>query len=196
MENSHDFLFTHLEKKINLTSDEKEIIRTFFMPKKLKKKQFLLTEGSQCTHLAFVTKGLLKAYNTDERANEHISQFSPEGWWTSDMSSFFSDQASFYSIDAIEDSEVLLIASEDFENLMLQVPAMDRYFRILFQNSLITKERRLISSQTHTAEEKYRLVLEQSPEIISRVPQIHLASYLGLTPETLSRLKRQLLFGK
>lgn len=196
MEEPHEILFRHLEKKVNLTLDEKNTIKGFFTPKKLEKKQLLLKEGTSCTHLAFVTKGLLKAYNTDGRANEHINQFSPEGWWTSDMGSFFSGDPSFYSIDAIEDSEVLLIPSGDFEDLTIKVPSMDRYFRILFQKSLITKERRLVSSQTHTAIEKYRMVLEKSPEIIARVPQVLLASYLGITPETLSRLKRQLLFGK
>ncbi len=189
----YDALFSHLEKKVSLTLEEKERIKTFFEPKKIKKRQFLLVEGHVCKYLAFVSKGLLKAYNTDEKGNEHINQFSPEGWWTSDMNSFYSGDIAFYSIDAMEDSEVLLITDEGFENLTLQVPVMDRYFRMLFQKSLITKERRLVSSHTHTAEEKYRHILEYNPDLIGRVPQNLLASYLGLTPETLSRLKKHIL---
>jgi CRP-like cAMP-binding protein len=191
----HDILFKHLEEKITLTPGEKELITTFFTSKKLKKKQFLVVEGHVCKYLSFVTKGLLKAYNTDEKGNEHINQFTPEGWWTSDMNSFFRGDISFYSIDAMEDSEVLVITSEDFENLTLQVPVMDRYFRLLFQNSLITKERRLISSYTHTAEEKYKHIAEKNPDLIKRVPQNLLASYLGLSPETLSRLKKNVFPG-
>lgn len=186
----YNIFFKHLEKKVHLSESEKELIKSFFVPKKLKKKQFLVVEGYNCTHMAFVSKGLLKAYNVDEKGTEHINQFAPEGWWTSDMNSFFSGEASFYSIDAMEDSDLLLITSKDFENLTLQVPIMDRYFRLLFQNSLITKERRLISSNTHTAEEKYQHILKNNPDLIKRVPQNLLASYLGLSAETLSRLKK------
>ena len=154
-----------------------------------------MVEGHVCTYLTFVSKGLLKSYHSDDKGNEHINQFSPEGWWTSDMSSFFSGGISFYSIDAMEDSEVLLITREDFENLTIEVPVMDRYFRLLFQNSLITKERRLISSHTHTAEEKYRHLVENNPDLMKRIPQNLLASYLGLSPETLSRLKKNVIIG-
>lgn len=192
----YDIIFKHIEEKVKLTEEEKELIKTFFKPKKLKKKQFLVVEGHVCNYLIFVSKGLLKAYNIDDKGNEHINQFSPEGWWTSDMSSFFGGGISFYSIDAMEDSEVLLITSVDFENLTLQVPVMDRYFRLLFQNSLITKERRLISSHTHTAEEKYKHLLENNPDLIKRIPQTLLASYLGLSPETLSRLKKNIVSGQ
>jgi CRP-like cAMP-binding protein len=189
----HDILIQHLELKVTLTVAEKDSIRSFFTPQKIKKKRLLLQEGYPCKHMIFVAKGLLKAYNFDEKGNEHVSQLSPEGWWTSDMYSFFSGEPSGYSIDAIEDSEVLLITNEDFENLTVKVPIMDRYFRLLFQNSLITKERRLVSSLTHTAEERYRLLLAGSPDLIKRVPQNILASFLGLSAETVSRLKKNLL---
>lgn len=192
----YDVIFKHIEEKVPLKQDEKDFIMTFFKPKKLKKKQFVVVEGHVCSYLTFVSKGLLKAYHVDDKGNEHINQFSPEGWWTSDMSSFFSDGISFYSIDAMEDSEVLLLTSADFEKLTLQVPVMDRYFRLLFQNSLITKERRLISSHTHTADEKYRHILENNPDLIKRIPQNLLASYLGLSPETLSRLKKNIVLGQ
>jgi CRP-like cAMP-binding protein len=191
----YDMLFKHFEEKIILSPIEKELIKTFFVPRKIKKKQFLLVEGNVCRYMAFVAKGLLKAYNIDEKGNEHINQFTPEGWWTSDMNSFFNGKISFYNIDAMEDSEVLLITSDDFENLTWQVPAMERYFRLLFQNSLITKERRLISSHTHDAEEKYKYILKSNPDLIKRIPQNLLASYLGLSPETLSRLKKNVTPG-
>lgn len=192
----YDIFYNHLEEKIKLSNKDKEVLQTFFKPVHLVKKQLLLVEGNVCRQLAFVTKGLLKAYHTDEKGNEHINQFSPEGWWTSDMNSYLSGEVSFYSIDAIEDSEVLLLASEEFENLITMVTAMERYFRLLFQNSLITKERRLISSYTHTAEEKYRYMLQSNPDLIARLPQNLLASYLGISPETLSRLKKHLISGR
>jgi CRP-like cAMP-binding protein len=189
----YDIIFKHLEEKVLLTDSEKEVIKTFFKPQKLKKKQFLLVEGHVCKYLAFVSKGLLKSYNVDDKGNEHINQFAPEGWWSSDMSSFFSGENAFYTIDAVEDTDLLLITNEDFEKLTLQVPIMDRYFRLLFQNSLISKERRLISSHTHSAEEKYKHILENNPDLVKRIPQNLLASFLGLTPETLSRLKKNII---
>ena len=189
----YDIIFKHLEEKVQLTLSEKELIKTFFKPQRLKKKQFLLVEGHICKYLAFVSKGLLKSYNVDDKGNEHINQFAPEGWWSSDMNSFFNGENSFYTIDAVEDTDLLLITNEDFEKLTLQVPIMDRYFRLLFQNSLISKERRLISSHTHTAEEKYKHILENNPDLVKRIPQNLLASFLGLSPETLSRLKKNVI---
>lgn len=189
----YDIIFRHIEEKVTLTPAEKQLIQTFFKFKKVKKKQFVVVEGHLCTYMTFVSKGLLKAYNVDDKGHQHINQFSPEGWWTSDMSSFFSGGISFYSIDAMEDSEVLVITREDFENLTIQVPVMDRYFRLLFQNSLITKERRLISSHIHTAEEKYKHIVENNPDLMKRIPQNLLASYLGLSAETLSRLKKNVV---
>jgi len=189
----YDIIFKHLEEKVQLTPSEKELIKTFFKPQRLKKKQFLLVEGHVCKYLAFVSKGLLKSYNVDDKGNEHINQFAPEGWWSSDMNSFFNGENSFYTIDAVEDTDLLVITNDDFEKLTLQVPIMDRYFRLLFQNSLISKERRLISSHTHTAEEKYKYILENNPDLVKRIPQNLLASFLGLSPETLSRLKKNVI---
>lgn len=191
----YDILFKHLEEKINLSADDKEIIKSCFIPKTLKKRKLLLQEGNVCKYMAFVAHGLLKAYNIDEKGNEHVNQFTPEGWWTSDMNSFFNRQPANYNIDALEDSVVLLITIEDFENLTLRIPNMDRYFRLLFQNSLITKERRLVNSHMLTAEEKYKHLIENSPNLINRVPQNLLASYLGLSPATTSRLKKNIILG-
>lgn len=192
----YDIIFKHLEKKVTLTHEEKELIQSFFIFKKIKKKQVLLLEGHTCNYMTFVSEGLLKAYNIDEKGHEHINQFVPEGWWVSDMNSFFSEEVSFYSIDAIEDSEILILSKENFEKLTLRVPVMEKYFRLLFQNSLITKERRLISSHIHNAEQKYNHILTSNPDLIKRVPQNLLASYLGVAPETLSRLKKNLTLCK
>jgi len=193
---THDILFKHLQQKVRLSPSEKEIIKTFFISRTLKKRKLLLQEGYVCQYLSFVANGLLKTYNIDEKGKEHINQFTPEGWWTSDMHSFFHGVPSVYTIDALEDSELLMITAEDFEKLTLQVPIMDRYFRILFQNSLIVKERRLVQAHTLTAEEKYRELVANNPGLVNRVPQNLLASYLGLTAATVSRLKKNLIFGQ
>jgi CRP-like cAMP-binding protein len=186
-------LFSHIEEKVALTKQDKEKISTYFVAKKLRKKQYLLQEGDICKNLAFVAKGLLRTYNVDDKGDEHMSVFGWEGWWISDFNSFLSGEKAVFNIDAIESSDLLLISRSDYEALTLAVPVMDRYFRILYQNSLITKERRLMSSITYTAEEKYVKLAESNPQLIKRVPQNLIASYLGIAPETLSRIKKNLL---
>lgn len=187
-----EVLFSHILDKVPLTVEEMDTIKSFFSHKILRKRQYLLQEGDVCKYMSFVGKGLLRSYNVDEKGDEHMNLFAWEGWWISDMFSFSSGEKAVFNIDAIEDSELLMITPVDFEALTLKVPIMDRYFRILFQNSLVTKERRLMSSITHTAEEKYTQLAERNPEIIQRIPQNLIASYLGLAPETLSRIKKNI----
>jgi CRP-like cAMP-binding protein len=189
-------LLSHIKEKVSLTELDIEAIKTFFVGKKLRKRQYLLQEGDVCKHLAFIAKGLLRSYNVDDKGNEHINVFGWEGWWLSDFKSFLSGVPAVFNIDAIEDSELMMISLADYDALTLAVPIMDRYFRILYQNSLVTKERRLMSAITHTAEEKYVQLVESNPHIIERIPQNLIASYLGLAPETLSRIKKNLAVKK
>ena len=191
-----EVFFIHVNEKVSLTDEEQQTIKTFFSPKKLRKKQYLLQEGDVCKYMAFVEKGILRSYNVDDKGYEHMIQFAWEGWWISDTYSFLSGEPAAYNIDAIEDAELLLISLSHFEEMMLKVPKMERYFRILFQNNIISKERRLLSSITYSAEEKYLKLSETNPELIQRIPQNLIASYLGITPETLSRIRKNLLHRK
>lgn len=186
-------LFSHIEEKVSLSANDRLLIEKFFSYRKLRKKQYLLQEGEICKNLVFVSKGLLRTYNIDEKGNEHMSIFGWEGWWISDFNSFLSGEPAVFNIDAIEESELLMLSRQDYEALTLAVPIMDRYFRILYQNSLVTKERRLMSTITHTAEERYLELSASNPKIIERIPQNLIASYLGIAPETLSRIKKNLI---
>ncbi|UFH34007.1 Crp/Fnr family transcriptional regulator [Chryseobacterium sp. C-71] len=146
-----------------------------------------------CTHLSFVSKGLLKSYFVDEKGGENINMFAFEGWWISDFKSFINKEKAVLNIDAVEETEILMITLEGYEKLMLKIPVMDRYFRILYQNSLVTKDYRLIASNSYTAEEKYLELSKKNPEMIKRIPHNLIASFLGLAPETVSRIRKKLL---
>lgn len=187
----HERLIQSLEEKIPLTDTEKEQLKKFFVPKKYRKRQYILNAGDQCQYQIFVEKGLLRTFSVDDRGNEHVMQFAMEGWWTADMGSFLSGDESIYNIEALEDSELLLLSKPNMEEMINAIPRMERYFRLLMQNNIIALQRRIRVKQTHSAEEVYLRLLETYPEIMSRAPQQHIASFMGVTPETLSRVRKQ-----
>lgn len=187
-----EVIISNIKKKVAINDEEAELLKTFFTPKKLRKKQYLLQEGDVSHHTAFVEKGLLRSFTIDEKGHEHIMQFASEDWWISDLYSFLTEEPSDYSIEALEETELLLINKEDYENMMLAVPKMERYFRILTQNSLISMQRRISGKMTLSAEQNYKKLMEQRPALFQRVPQHMIASFLGIAPETLSRIRKQM----
>ena len=187
-----ELLLQSIEEKISISKEEFDFCKTLFIPKKLRKKQYLLQEGDVCRYTAFVEKGMLRTFTIDEKGNEPILQFSMEGWWIADLYSFLTEEPSMYNIEALEEGELLLITKENWEVLLAKVPAFERYFRLLIQNNLIATQRRLMSSLSESAEEKYTKLINNFPGCIQRVPQHMIASYLGITPETLSRIRSQM----
>ncbi len=187
-----ELFLASVKEHISITEEEFNICKTLFIPKKLRKRQYLLQEGDVCHYTAFVEKGMLRTFTVDEKGNEPILQFSMEGWWVTDLYSFLTDEPSRYNIEALEDCELLLITKPSWETLLEKVPAFERYFRILIQNNLIATQRRLISSITETAEERYAKLVTTFPTCLQRVPQHMIASFLGITPETLSRIRSQM----
>ncbi|HEU5364352.1 MAG TPA: Crp/Fnr family transcriptional regulator [Hanamia sp.] len=187
-----ELLLQSIKEKISISKEEFDFCKTLFIPKKLRKKQYLLQEGDVCRYTAFVEKGILRTFSVDEKGNEPILQFSMEGWWIADLYSFLTEESSQYNIEALEDCELLLITKENWEILLDKVPAFERYFRLLIQNNLIATQRRLMSSLSESAEEKYTKLINNFPGCIQRVPQHMIASYLGITPETLSRIRGQI----
>src|SRR5690349_18305220 len=185
-------LSQNINEHISLTEEEFNFCKTLFFPKKLRKKQYLLQEGDVCKYVSFVEEGMLRTYAIDEKGNEHILSFSMEGWWTADLYSFLTGEPSLYNIEALEECELLLLAKSSWDALLEKVPALERYFRIIIQNNLIALQRRLMGTMSETAEEKYTKLVKTFPTCIQRVPQHMIASYLGITRETLSRIRRQI----
>jgi CRP-like cAMP-binding protein len=185
-------LSQNINEHISVTQEEFNFCKTLFLPKKLRKRQYLLQEGDVCKYVSFVEKGILRTYNIDEKGNEHILSFPMEGWWMADLYSFLTDEPSLYNIEALENCELLLLTNSSWNILLEKIPAFERYFRIIIQNNLIAMQRRLLGSMSETAEEKYTKLVKAFPTCIQRVPQHMIASYLGITRETLSRIRRQL----
>ena len=191
-----ELLQKNITEKISLTAEEFNYCKSLFKAKKLKKRQYFLQEGDVCKHQAFVVKGILRTYTVDEKGSEHILQFASEGWWVADLSSYLTGEPSVFNIEALEDAELLLLSKSSWDELMQAIPKFEHYFRILIQNHLIATQKRLLQSLTETAEEKYLKFTKSYPECIQRVPQHMIASYIGVSRETLSRLRKLRSIGK
>ena len=186
-----DLIDQNVLRKIHLSEAELAHFHTFLRPKTLRKKEFFQRAGEVTQAVAFVSKGILRSYSIDKKGEEQIMQFAPEDWWISDIYSGLTGKQSQLFIDAMEDSEILILGQDVNEKLYLEIPAFERYFRILAQNRFLTLQERISNALNETAEQKYRHFLEKYPTLPQRVPQHQIASYLGIQPETLSRLRRK-----
>jgi CRP-like cAMP-binding protein len=189
----YELIKDNLNQKVNLPEEDFRTFTSLLKFRKLRKRQYLVGEGEVCEYIAFVNKGMLRSYTETRKGEEYIVQFASEDHWLSDLYSFLSRRPALYNIDALEDSEVLLISRENLELAYERIPGMERFFRLLLQNSYVATQHRLVASLSQTAEEKYLSLLEKHPSILQRVPLHQIASYLGITPESLSRIRRQLL---
>jgi len=188
----YELFFQKLNEKITFTQEEQTIIKTYLTPKKIRKKQYFLQEGDVCKMIAFVEKGVLRQYSIGEKGAEHIIQFALEGWTISDLYSFLTGEPATYNIDALEDSELVLISKTANEELLKKVPKYETYTRLQLTGAYLAMQKRLTSIISLSLEERYANFTSVYPNIIQRVPQRMIASYMGLTPETLSRVRRKM----
>lgn len=187
----YDLLIENLSKFVPLTSQEAEVIQSLFTFKKYRKKQYILQEGDVARFETFIVKGVTRTYEVDDRGQEHVLQFGLEDWWVGDLYSFLTETPTTYNIDCLEETHVLHITKPDLETLYEQVPKMERHFRIMIQYAFIASTKRLSASLAKSAPERYQDFIKKYPQIDQRVPNHQIASYLGITPQTLSRIRSQ-----
>jgi len=184
-----DLLIRNLSKHVRLTTDEEDIIRSLFTPRKFRKHQYVLQEGDVCRHETFIVSGLTRTYQVNDKGQEMVMQFGPSDWWVGDLYSFLTDKPSRLNIDCLEDTETLQITKASQEILFQKVPKMERHFRIMMQNAYISSINRISSAMSKSAAERYQEFLERYPFIEQRVPNHQIASFLGITPQSLSRIR-------
>ncbi len=186
------FFRSHLAKRIQLTDDEFERMLRRFARKRLRKGHFLVQAGEVIRTMSFVLSGAMRKYTVDEKGEEHVVQFAVADWWIGDIYSSLTGNPTRFTIDAIDDTELLVIEHDDVERLFGEVPAFERFFRILMQNHHVATEQRIADALSLSARDRYLAFLKTFPTIVDRVPQRHIASYLGVTPQSLSRIRRAL----
>ncbi|MBW8325181.1 MAG: Crp/Fnr family transcriptional regulator [Prolixibacteraceae bacterium] len=184
---------SHIRKYVELDDHSVARLNQYISPLKLKRKEFLLKEGQICQSIYFVEKGCLRMYFIDDKLNEQITQFALEHWWIADHFSFLDNKPSPYFIQTIEKSEILAISTTSFEEMLRELPQMERYFRIIVQRAVAASQLRLKYMYEMSKEEFYQHFSTTFPEFVQRVPQYMIASYLGLTPQYVSELRKKKL---
>jgi CRP/FNR family transcriptional regulator, anaerobic regulatory protein len=184
-------IIKNVSKHIQLTKDEEKIFISFLKEKKIKRKQFILRENEICENSIFVASGCLRGYTIDPNGLEHILQFAPPDWWIADMYSLISLKRGNLNIDAIEDTKVLLLSRKNQEKLFVDVPKFERFFRIITENSLVANRQRVLDNLSLTAQQRFATFCHHYPTLIEHLPQKLIASYIGVTPEFLSKVKAE-----
>jgi CRP-like cAMP-binding protein len=183
----------NITNHISLSSSELDFVHQLFQHKTCKKKTLLLNKGQVCNFEAYIIKGCVKRYYIDSNGNEVILQFAVEDWWISDMVSFTEQTPSQQFIETMEETELLQINFQNKELLFKQVPQLERVFRLLVQRAYSVLENRFFTGIAASAEERYLNFIKKYPGLPQRVPQYQIASYLGITPEALSRIRASIL---
>ncbi len=186
-------ILENIAKHVSLTPEEETLFLSKTETKQFKTKTILLSAGEVATCTYFVNSGILRSFNINDNIIEHVLHFACEGWWIGDMYSYISEKPGNLFIEVLEDAEVVIITKENHQKLYQEIPKLERFFRILAENSLVAHQERLMDNLSLTAEERFEKFCFKYPTLIQKVPQKHIASYIGVTPEFFSKMKARLL---
>ena len=186
-------ILDNLSKHISLTQQEQELFLSKTEIHQYKAKTVLLNEGEICKTSYFVNSGVLRSFNINDNIVEHVLSFACSGWWISDMYSLLSQKPGNLFIQVLEDAEVVSLSKENQEILFQEIPKLERFFRILTENSLVAHQERLMDNLSLSAEERFEKFSKKYPDLMQKVPQKQIASYLGVTPEFFSKMKSKLM---
>ena len=186
-------ILENINKIVTLSPQEELLFLSKIEIKTYKAKTVLVNAGEISQYSFFVNSGLLRSFNINDNIVEHVLSFACEGWWIGDMYSLISQKPGNLFIEVLEDAEVVLLSRENQNELFSQIPKLERFFRILTENSLVAHQERLMDNLSLTAEERFDKFCKRYPTIIQRVPQKQIASYIGVTPEFFSKMKSRLL---
>lgn len=186
-------ILQNIAKHVSLTPEEEALFLSKTETRQYKAKTILLNAGQICKEGYFVNSGLIRSFNVNDNIVEHVLSFACEGWWISDMYSLLSQKPGNLFIEVLEDAEVVVLSKENQEQLYLEIPKLERFFRILIENSLVANQERLMDNLSLTAEERFEKFCRKYPSLILKVPQKQIASFIGVTPEFFSKMKARML---
>lgn len=185
-------LIDYFENFLPLNDEEKSVVEETFRERRVRRRQFILHEGDVCTHNTFVVEGCFRMYMVDEKGKEHNLQFAIENWWIGDIGSFHSEEPSKLYIEALENSVILQIKKEDQLRLFVDHPKFNHIFRVFTENALVSAQRRILQNISSTAEERYLDFAQRYPHLFNRISNVQIASYIGVTPEFLSKIRKEI----
>jgi CRP/FNR family transcriptional regulator, anaerobic regulatory protein len=185
-------ILDQFNKHLPFTDEEASLMETRAVMRKIKRRQTILQEGLICKHYSFVVKGCFRMYSIDEKGTEHNIQFAAENDWITDIGSFYSDKVSKLYIEAIEPSVILQIEKLDLYFLYVSIPKLSRIFKVIVENKYVELQNRVLQNISSTAQQRYLSFLEQYPNLALRLPNTQIASYLGITPEFLSKIRKEI----
>lgn len=185
----HPSIINNILQLVDLNEQEIEFINSRLIFTRLKKKEFLLREGEVCKYKNYIVKGCMVMYYIDEEGRERVIHLADRDHWANDLYSYFTGKPASFFFQALEDAEVLQLSRPDLDAIFANIPKMERFFRIRYQNSLVIQQHRIIQNQFETAEQKYQEFRQKYPDLEQRIPLKYIASYLGITQQFLSVLR-------
>ena len=190
---AYQLLLDYINAIVSLTKEEEELLLTYVTKRKYLKGQFVLQQGDIAQHECFITSGCTKMFHSDASGQEHIILFAIENWWTSDIGSFISQTPADFNVQCIEDTELIQFSYHNIEALFEAIPKLERFFRKIIEKAFVASQKRIVRNFSLTAKEQYVIFKDAYPELEQRIPQYMIASYLGITKEFFSKMKKQLL---